>query len=342
MKYWSGWRLVLVGLLVGVGFGLEPDFLIPTQASDDSQAGVVKGGTEVSGGAATVQERTQLKPQPFVASGVTGSGETVKDSEARRAGVLSDAEIAKLPTIEKLLGMEEPETVCGADSRTQRTDTTNSPWRMNCQLIMTLPNGKQGIGTGWMSGRGTVMTAGHCVNLGGTPGSGVDGLYMRRIDVIPGRNGTGTGSRPFGTHTSSSFRSVNGWVRPSSGVNRVEYDYGAVILSTRVGDSTGFYGFANLSDASLNNLTVNSAGYPGDKPTGTQWYTFGPISSTTTRQLFYNFDTFGGQSGSAVYRLQNGQRHSVGVHAYGGCPNGATRVTTSVFNNMLAWRNLTQ
>ena len=137
MKYWSGWRLVLVGLLVGVGFGLEPDFLIPTQASDDSQAGVVKGGTEVSGGAATVQERTQLKPQPFVASGVTGSGETVKDSEARRAGVLSDAEIAKLPTIEKLLGMEEPETVCGADSRTQRTDTTNSPWRMNCQLIIT-------------------------------------------------------------------------------------------------------------------------------------------------------------------------------------------------------------
>ena len=341
MKYWSGWRLVFVGLLVGVGFGLGPDFLIPTQASDDSHAGFLKGETEVSGGAATVQERTRLKPQPFVASGFAGSGETVTDSEARGAGVLSDAEIAKLPTIEKLLGLDEPETVCGTDTRTRQTATTSIPWRMNCQLVITLPNGQQGTGTGWMIGRGTVMTAGHCVNTGGTPG-GTAGQYMKRIDVIPGRNGTGTNSRPYGTHTSTSFRSVNGWVRPSSGVDKREYDYGAVILSTRIGDSTGSYGFTALSDASLNNLTVNTAGYPGDKPTGTQWYTFGTISSTTARRLFYNFDTAGGQSGSAVYRLQFGQRHGVGVHAYGGCPNGATRITSGVFNNMVSWKNLTQ
>jgi len=51
-------------------------------------------------------------------------------------------------------------------------------------------------------------------------------------------------------------------------------------------------------------------------------------------------DTFGGQSGSPTWRFVNEQRHAVGIHAYGGCPNSSTRIVPPVFNNMLAWRQL--
>ena len=111
-------------------------------------------------------------------------------------------------------------------------------------------------------------------------------------------------------------------------------------MPNRIGDTLGFFGFAALSDAELQNLLANTAGYPGDKPFGTQWFNAGAITQVTARRLFYMLDTFGGQSGSAVWRLQNGQRHGVGIHGYGGCPNKALRITGPVFNNMLTWRNL--
>jgi V8-like Glu-specific endopeptidase len=171
------------------------------------------------------------------------------------------------------------------------------------------------------------MTAGHVVY------SAAAGGWARSIAVIPGMDGT---SRPFGTHTGTSFRSVVGWTQNGD----PEYDYGAIVLPNRIGDTLGYFGFAALSDGDLQNLTVNTAGYPGDKPFGTQWFTAGAISQVTARRLFYMLDTFGGQSGSAVWRLQGGQRHGVGIHGYGGCPNKAVRITGPVFNNMLAWRNL--
>ena len=49
--------------------------------------------------------------------------------------------------------------------------------------------------------------------------------------------------------------------------------------------------------------------------------------------------TLGGQSGSAVYRIINGGRYGVAVHAYGGATtNSGTRIVTPVFNNMVAWK----
>jgi V8-like Glu-specific endopeptidase len=85
---------------------------------------------------------------------------------------------------------------------------------------------------------------------------------------------------------------------------------------------------------------VNNSGYPGDKPFGTQWFNAGAITQVTNRKIYYMIDTYGGQSGSPVWRFLNGQRHGVGIHAYGGCPNSATRIVKEVFDNMLAWRNL--
>jgi len=84
--------------------------------------------------------------------------------------------------------------------------------------------------------------------------------------------------------------------------------------------------------------TANNSGYPGDKPFGTQWFNAGRVTKLTDRKFYYMIDTMGGQSGSPVWRFINGQRHAIGVHAYGGCPNSATRITKAVFDNMVAWK----
>jgi glutamyl endopeptidase len=236
-------------------------------------------------------------------------------------------ELEALPPAEAL-AYEEPETVCGVDNRVKISPATAIPWRWCCELLISYPNGAGARGTGWFIGPKTVMTAGHVVY------SAANGGWARRIEVIPGMDGA---SRPFGSQVGTSFRSVVGWT--SSG--NPEYDYGAIILpNNTLGNTVGWFGFANLSDSQLQNLYVNNAGYPGDKPFGTLWFNGGAITQVTARRLYYMIDTAGGQSGSAVWRLLNGLRHAVGIHGYGGCPNKAVRIIAPVYNNMLAWKAL--
>lgn len=220
-----------------------------------------------------------------------------------------------------------PESVCGADDRVQVMNTTSVPWRWICKLIITFPNGARGGCTGWFIGSKAVMTAGHCVY------SSANGGWARQIEVIPGMQGA---TRPYGSMIGTSFRSVTGWTQNSD----PNYDYGCIILpSPTLGNQVGYFGFAALTDASLQNLLANNSGYPGDKPFGTQWFNAGRVTNVTARKIYYMLDTYGGQSGSPTWRYLNNQRHAVGIHAYGGCPNSSTRIVTAVFNNMMNWRN---
>ena len=223
---------------------------------------------------------------------------------------------------------DEPESVCGADNRVRISPASSYPWRAICKLIITRADGRQSGCTGWFIGPRTVMTAGHCVF------SHAAGGWARRIEVIPGMDAS---SRPYGSQIGTSFRSVTGWTQD----RKVEYDYGAVILPNNdLGNRVGWFGFTSLSDSSLNNLLVNNSGYAGDKPFGTQWFNAGRITNISDRRLFYMIDTFGGHSGSPVWRYQNGNRHAVGIHNYGGCPNKASRITRPVYDRMLEWKNL--
>jgi len=220
------------------------------------------------------------------------------------------------------------ETVCGTDQRTRITNTTSPPYRWTCQLVITLADDSQAIGTGWFVGPQCVVTAGHCVHGGGTGQS-----WVKRIEVIPGMNGS---SRPYGTVASTRFLATEGWVDDGDW----QYDFAAIILPTPIGNRTGWFGYGNYTDSVLRSSGLNSVGYPGDKPFGTMWATNGPISSLNSRQIFYMFDTFGGQSGSAVWRTVNGVRYAVGIHAYGGCPNSSTRINSDVFSFITSARRL--
>jgi V8-like Glu-specific endopeptidase len=221
------------------------------------------------------------------------------------------------------------EVVIGPDNRVRVQNTAIYPWRAICGLRILAANGARYIGTGWLIGPRTVITAGHCVFLHDAGG------WARSIEVIPGLNDS---SRPFGSHTGTALRSVTGWTQSK---NR-DFDYGAIILppGNRPGAQTGTFGFAVRNDAFLRSAALNLSGYPGDKGGSQQWFHAQKAKSVSSRVIAYEIDTAGGQSGSPVWVLQNGQRYAVGIHTNGASSgNSATRIVTPVFNNLQSWKN---
>lgn len=224
-----------------------------------------------------------------------------------------------------------PETVHGADDRVQIQQTAQYPWRVHASLLITDRLGSNWIGTGWFIGPHTLVTAGHCVFIKNNADPNRDG-WVSTIRVMPGRNGN---SLPFGSVLSQRFFTVRGWADNGD----ENYDYAAITIPSELGNTVGWFGFGVLSDADLKASVANISGYPGDKPAGTQWYDSHAVADVSATKVRYDVDTMGGQSGSAVYVIRNGQRIGVAVHAYGGpTTNSGTRITTSVHANLLAWK----
>jgi V8-like Glu-specific endopeptidase len=222
-------------------------------------------------------------------------------------------------------------TVHGVDDRRQITTTADYPWRVHASLLITAGDGSRWIGTGWFIGPRVLITAGHVVCIKGSGVPGRDG-WVSSIRVFPGRNGTET---PFGEVTSTAFHSVRGWVENGN----EEYDYGAIVLDEPKGNETGWLSFGRYADDDLKTVVGNIAGYPGDKAPGTQWYAARRIDAVTARKVRYDIDTAGGQSGAAVYRIKQGKRYAIAIHAYGGATtNSGTRINRAVFDNLSKWK----
>lgn len=257
--------------------------------------------------------------------------------ESASAELFTAESISRLPDIgEASFGAPltldaQLETIHGPDDRVRITATSIYPWRAIASLLITAADNSMWIGTGWFIGPHTLMTAGHVVFIKNSGVPGRDG-WVKKIQVMPGRN---EGTLPYGSVTSSNFRSVTGWTVSGN----ENFDYGAIIIPNDLGNRTGWFGFGVYSDADLSNTVGNISGYPGDKPSGTQWYDARRIASVNSRKVFYDIDTAGGQSGSAVYRILNGSRMAIAIHAYGGgTTNSGTRIIQDVYNNMVAWK----
>ncbi|HYT69018.1 MAG TPA: serine protease [Vicinamibacterales bacterium] len=222
------------------------------------------------------------------------------------------------------------EVILGTDDRVRITNTTNIPWRRVCALRITFPSGSTYRGTGFLIGPRAVATAGHCVFLHDQGG------WARRVEVIPGANGT---SRPYGQVESSTLRSVAGWVNGK----KPESDYGCIVLPSGAfgGRALGSFGCANFDAAKIVAQPSVLGGYPGDKSFAELWGMSRVIKTVTAKTMIYDIDTMGGQSGAPVYIMRAGQRYVIGIHNYGNASgNSATRVTEPVYQRLLAWSKL--
>jgi V8-like Glu-specific endopeptidase len=258
-------------------------------------------------------------------------------AEAAEANLFQTPQITGLPDVgEASFGEARPvpENVHGVDNRVRVEDTTAYPWRVNCSLLITAADNSRWVGTAWFISPRTLITAGHCVHIKNNPIAARNG-WVKSIQVMPGRDGT---SLPFGSVTSTVFRSVSGWTQGGDS----NFDYGAIILPTPLGAKVGWLGLGVYTDDDLRTVVGNISGYPADKvgaEEGTQWFHANRIADLDGRKVFYDIDTVGGQSGSAVYRASGDQRFAFGVHAYGGATtNSGVRITTEVFNNMVSWK----
>lgn len=209
------------------------------------------------------------------------------------------------------------------DRRKQILETELTPWRMICALEITSRNGLVYVGTGWLAAARTVITAGHCVfdpiDLGG---------WAKSIRVIPGRDDD---EAPFGSVTSSSFSTTDNWLASQD----PDFDYAAIHLDIDLGSKVGTFGIGVLPDAELTNRLVNVSGYPVSPGNGRQQYFHANrVKAVTSRRVFYDVDTIGGQSGSPVWTYLDDDSEVpivVAIHAYGvgGVPANLSVVANS-------------
>lgn len=215
------------------------------------------------------------------------------------------------------------------DGRQRVNNTAEFPWRAICSISITSKSGRKYVGTGWLVGPGTLITAGHNVFLRN------DGGWAQSIEIFPGRNGKQV---PYGSTTSVVFHAGTRWIESGD----TNFDVGAIILPEKIGNKVGYFGFANKPDSQLKNAHLNLSGYPLSLGRGTvQYFHREKVVGITKSKVTYNIDTSPGQSGAPIWLKSGGDRQVVGIHTDGyKTGNTATRINEIIFNLIKRWKHL--
>lgn len=262
--------------------------------------------------------------RPKAGDAMSGSGEAldVKDLQS-----LNGHDAPPLPFPAPEPGVAEPMNILGDDTREVIADTQLVPWRMVCHLIVENDRGIMSTGTGWLGGPRTIYTAAH-VLLDSTKAH-----RATRVWVIPGRRGN------FG----STFEAAGMEVHPNwPNGQPPAFDAASIWLATPIGQKLGNFGFQARPDANLDQLSVESAGYPDDRefgrPIGTPMCCRDQIRRVYLDLLATQLDTRFGQSGSPVFVREANGPIALGIHSYGNpVMNHAVRLTPGMVQQLVAW-----
>ena len=228
-----------------------------------------------------------------------------------------------------------PESVFPPDDRVRVTSTNTYPWRTVCRLFITAADGTQwmcsGAIIGCPDGHGYhVLTAGHCVYLHDHGG------WATSVKIVPGLDDD---YMPYNYAWKTNTRSYTGWTVYQDH----RYDWAVLTLDRNVGDYTGWMGRQTASSSSsIYTGILNTAGYPSDKGGLTMWFDADYGRTANEYNHWYYMDTYGGQSGSPVWRYDGSSRYILTIHAYGDDGSGSnhgTRLNQDKYDRIITWCN---
>ncbi|MBA4180349.1 MAG: hypothetical protein C0506_07165 [Anaerolinea sp.] len=239
------------------------------------------------------------------------------------------------PVGERPLRPATAQTVIGEDERIRIPDTTIYPFSAVAYLELFNAAGEViALCSGTFIGPDALLTAGHCL---------WDTANRRwnaeRIRVVPAKD---EGFEPYGSQFATDWWVPDGFVDTDGGV---DFDWGLVRLpDDRLTRQASWLPIAVLGTASLQSARFTPAivGYPVDKPAQTMWgHSRRAFTGVEAYRLFYDIDTSAGQSGSAIWSLDQGATlgYVVGIHTQGaGGPgdNSGSRIDQELLNDLLA------
>ncbi|KAK9814047.1 hypothetical protein WJX73_010381 [Symbiochloris irregularis] len=153
-----------------------------------------------------------------------------------------------------------------SDVRVQVTATTTYPYSALGQLLGQLPSSQTQYleCSGTLIGTRHVVTAGHCVyDINDSH------QYVDSLDFSPGLNGN---NAPFGTLAWTTVRVLDQFTsQPSYTSQAMDYDFALVTLADPASSGTGYLAMFNPPNSGTQDVDITTAGYPGEKPSGTMW-----------------------------------------------------------------------
>jgi glutamyl endopeptidase len=227
------------------------------------------------------------------------------------------------------------------DDRTRVTHTRSFPYSAVCHIERDFGDGRLSGCSAFLIGPTTLLTAGHCIASALRLRLGVPGV-AKRIRVTPGRDGKA--GRPFGSQWAKSWRVHPDYLRSPTPVN----DIGVIELARPFAGDPGHFGVISPDDVALEQIRrtrlLHISGYPGDKPSGTQWRHAERLDKIGPDRLQYSVDTCPGHSGSPVWIIpeRGGRPVVIAVHTAGpkpspegpwGCRPGAPLAPAGLFNS---------
>ena len=236
-----------------------------------------------------------------------------------------------------------PLTTIGDENRQRRRDTDQPPLRMICSIEVASATNEtpEPIGTGWLVGRRTVVTAGHVLRW--RP----EGREARAVRVVPGAD---QARMPYGAFSAQLFHYPMQW--RGEAADPPGFDIAAIRLNEPVGERLGWFGASALTDETLRGRFVNISGYPAAVPNRVVqrctelWWHANHIRKLEPDRIHYDVDTSGGQSGAPVVLWPDPTSAGaaptvVGVHARGDMHgldlNSATRINGTTLGLIKEW-----
>ncbi len=250
--------------------------------------------------------------------------------------VIDGMPLGKLPPLALSLDAAPLAILPPVDSRQPVSDSRQPPACLVCQVTVQDSGGRLSVGTAWLAGPQTLITAGHVL---AKPSKS---WQAAQVWLVPGRAGPGSdaASCPFGFAVAASWQVHPRWAMAESD----DHDIAAIWLDRPLFQHLGWFGmFAPQPQALLQNSFI-CAGYPlrSRMAFGLQWLDKGVAHRVDPGRVAYRIDTDEGQSGAPLYAQDaQGRPWVVGVHTDGDLASHENRgvlITADILAQLRQWQ----